>query len=139
MKKGSIYIFIMVLIVFISLFTFASCSSLDRQATYLITAKGSASESGVIEYAGMTMNVYKDYASNPCGDCPDQPVSIYVGATAAETIKAMSEAITRADDVWVVEKCSDNQLLLKEKESGTAEKSKALSAPKGLTLTGKYN
>ena len=54
-------------------------SERGEKAVYEITAEGSAQESGVIAFAGLEMNVYQDPASNPCGDCPDQPVSIYVG------------------------------------------------------------
>ena len=65
----------------------------NEKAVYTITAEGSAEESGVITFAGMDMNVYRDPASNPCGDCPDQPVSIYVGTGAEDTIAAMAEAV----------------------------------------------
>jgi hypothetical protein len=117
------------------------CGCGKSAAEYTITVKGSAQESGVIEYAGLEMNVYQDQASNPCGDCPDQPVSIYVGTSADDTAKSMSEAVTRADDVWEVESCRGGVLKLKEKEdsAGTNEKEPELSAPKGLTLTGDFS
>lgn len=68
----------------------------EKKAVYEITAEGSAQESGVIAFAGLEMNVYQDPASNPCGDCPDQPVSIYVGTDTPETVEAMAEAVRRA-------------------------------------------
>lgn len=109
-------------------------------AEYTITVSGRAEESGVIEYAGLEMNVYQDQASNPCGDCPDQPVSIYVGASASDTAEAMAEAIRRADDVWKVESCSHGVLVLKEKksEAGSTEREPALSSPEGLKLSGDF-
>ena len=69
----------------------------EKKAVYEITAEGSAQESGVIAFAGLEMNVYQDPASNPCGDCPDQPVSIYVGTDTPETVEAMAEAVRQSD------------------------------------------
>ena len=108
-------------------------------AEYTITVKGSAGEAGVIRYAGLEMNVYQDPASNPCGDCPDQPVSIYVGTDAGKTAEAMAEAIRRADDIWEVKSCSQGILILTEKEPGTITEEPLLSAPQGLELTGDYH
>lgn len=119
--------------------TITGCGSV-KTAQYTITAEGSPSESGVIEYAGLEMNVYKDKASNPCGDCPDQPVSIYAGASAEDTISAMAEAIERADDIWNVSSAEGTTLVLTEKTPGTMSENDSepeLSAPAGLTLTGK--
>ena len=61
------------------------------------------------------MNVYEDEAGNPCGDCAYQPVSFYRGADAAEVAQKLSEAITRADDVWEVVSCEDGVLTVQEK------------------------
>ena len=61
----------------------------------------------MISYLGYEMNVYEDEASNPCGDCAYQPVSFYVGADGTEVAEKLSEAITRADDVWEVVSCED--------------------------------
>lgn len=112
----------------------SGCGS--KKAEYTITAEGVVSESGVIEFAGLEMNVYKDKASNPCGDCPDQPVSIYVGATAEEAINAMAEAVERADDIWQVSSCSGAKLVLIEKNTGTVNEEPKLSAPNDLNLKG---
>ena len=85
------------------------------------------------------MNVYQDQASNPCGDCPDQPVSIYVGTGTAETVEAMAEAVRRADDIWEVTETTDSSLTLKEKTPGSVTEEPELSAPEGLTLTGSFS
>ena len=110
-----------------------------KTAQYTITAEGAPTQSGVIDYAGLEMNVYRDKASNPCGDCPDQPVSIYAGTSAEDTISAMAEAVERADDVWQVSSADGNVLVLTEKTPGTikeGEEEPELSAPEGLKLTG---
>lgn len=129
---------LLLLILLLSILT-AACR--PSAALYTITVKGSPETSGVIEYAGLEMNVYQDPASNPCGDCPDQPVSIYAGTDAEETAKAMAEAVRRADDIWEVESCGKGVLVLKEKESeaGTISEEPALSAPEGLELTGDFD
>ncbi len=123
------------------IFLFLFCSCAASPAEYVITVKGSALESGVVQYAGLEMNVYADQASNPCGDCPDQPVSIYVGTNAEAVAEAMAEAVTRADDIWKVKSCQNGVLELEEKaeEAGTVKSEPDLSAPKGLELTGVFN
>lgn len=122
------------------LFCFCGCGQeKNEKAIYTIRAQGSAAESGVVSFAGLEMNVYKDKASNPCGDCPDQPVSIYVGTSAEDTISAMAEAVTRADDLWEVVEASEASLTLQEKEPGSVTEEPELSAPEGLTLTGDFH
>lgn len=111
----------------------------NEKAIYTITAQGAAQESGVITFAGMDMNVYRDQASNPCGDCPDQPVSIYVGTDAEDTIASMAEAVERADDIWEVTESSGTKLVLQEKTAGSVTEEPELSAPAGLTLTGEFH
>ena len=112
----------------------AGCGS--RQVQYQITVSGTAEESGVISYLGYEMNVYEDEAGNPCGDCAYQPVSFYRGADAAEVAQKLSEAITRADDVWEVVSCEDGVLTVQEKEPGTVQEIPALQSVAGLTLEG---
>ena len=73
----------------------AACGGHTVKATYEIEVSGTVAESGVIDYAGLAMNVYQDLASNPCGTCPDQPVSVYVGADAAEIAAAMADVYKR--------------------------------------------
>lgn len=122
------------------IFAVCGCGGQEQiRAVYRITAEGSAQESGVIAFAGLEMNVYQDQASNPCGDCPDQPVSIYVGTDTAETVEAMAEAVRRADDIWEVTETTDSSLTLKEKTPGSVTEEPALSAPEGLTLTGSFS
>lgn len=121
------------------LIVLCACGQVEnKNAYYIITAEGSAQESGVITFAGLEMNVYKDAASNPCGDCPDQPVSIYVGTNTEDTVFAMSEAVSRADDMWNVKKVDKNILVLEEKVGGSITEEPELSAPEGLTLTGEF-
>jgi hypothetical protein len=109
-----------------------------EKAEYLLELKGSVAEAGVIEYAGLGMNVYRDFRSNPCGDCPDQPVSVYVGATAEEVAGAMAEAVERADDMWSVKELKGAVLLLEEKEIAKAKEPAVPAAPKGLNIHGTF-
>lgn len=109
-----------------------------QKGEYILTLSGKVSEAGVISYAGYEMNVYKDYASNPCGDCAYQPVSVYAGAGADEIVQAMAKAVTRADDVWTVQKAQDNTLILKEKTPGEGKETAEPSAPAGLEIKGEY-
>ena len=113
----------------------AGCGS--GQVRYQITVTGTAGESGVISYLGYEMNVYEDEASNPCGDCAYQPVSFYVGADGTEVAEKLSEAITRADDVWEVVSCEDGVLTVQEKEPGTVSEIPALESVAGLEMEGK--
>jgi iron complex transport system substrate-binding protein len=109
-----------------------------KAKTYTIMAEGAALESGVICYAGLEMNVYRDFASNPCGDCEDQPVSVYVGATADEVISAMAKAVSRADDLWAVREAGGGALVLEEKEAGSVDGEPLLTGVDGLTLAGDF-
>jgi hypothetical protein len=106
--------------------------------TYVIQAEGVAAESGVVCYAGLEMNVYQDFASNPCGDCEDQPVSVYAGADAEEVVEAMAEAVERADDLWRVKEASGGVLVLEEKTPGSVQEDPELSGVEGLKLTGEF-
>lgn len=108
------------------------------KAVYRITVEGSPAESGVIEFVELSMNVYQDEASNPCGDCEEQPVSVYVGASAANVAGAMANAVEEADDLWEVTGISGSVLELQEKVAGSVTEEPALSGPAGLTLTGEF-
>ncbi len=116
-----------------------SCGAKNDRAVYEIHAEGTVEESGVLSFAGQDMSVYEDEASNPCGDCPDQPVSIYVGTGAADALAAMEEALIRADDLWEVVQVTETDLILQEKVPGSVTEEPELSAPKGLTLTGSFH
>ncbi|MCD8132857.1 MAG: ABC transporter substrate-binding protein [Clostridiales bacterium] len=102
---------------------------------YKITVTGEATDSGTITFLDYSINVYQDLASNPCGDCEDQPVHLYVGADAEETAQAISDAIERADDLWEVVSCEDGVVVLREKTAGSVEEIPSVTAPEGLTLT----
>lgn len=136
MKKAvqSKKIFIVLAAVFL-LLCLAGCGS--GRVQYQITVTGTAEESGVISYLGYEMNVYQDEASNPCGDCAYQPVSFYVGTDGTEVAEKLSEAITRADDVWEVVSCEDGVLTVQEKEPGTVSEIPALESVAGLEMEGK--
>ncbi|MCD8366308.1 MAG: hypothetical protein LUC83_11055, partial [Clostridiales bacterium] len=86
----------------------------EKYLEYTITVAGEATASGTITFLDYSINVYQDLASNPCGDCEDQPVHLYVGADAEETAQAISDAIERADDLWEVESCEDGVVVLRE-------------------------
>jgi len=107
----------------------------EKYLEYTITVAGEATASGTITFLDYSINVYQDLASNPCGDCEDQPVHLYVGADAEETAQAISDAIERADDLWEVESCEDGVVVLREKTAGSIEEIPTVTAPEGLTLT----
>lgn len=109
-----------------------------HNAEYIIDLQGELKEDGVITFAGYDMNVYFNQASNPCGSCESQPVSVYVGAKADEVAKAIGESIERSDDLWSVKEISGTKLILQEKEAGSAEKPDDPNAPSGLTITGTF-
>lgn len=113
----------------------AACGAGAKQV-YRLELAGAVKSPGVIDYAGLEMNVYKDEASNPCGDCADQPVSVYVGADAEEVAAALAAAITRADDIWQVKELAGGTLVLEEKDAGSAGDILAPAAPDGLSITG---
>ena len=60
-KRFRILIFcFIVMLSAVTVFLFAGCQ--PSSAEYTITVKGSAAEAGVIQYAGLEMNVYQDQA-----------------------------------------------------------------------------
>ncbi len=102
---------------------------------YEITVMGNADSSGTIDFLDYSINVYTDVASNPCGDCEDQPVHLYVGADAEEAAEAIAEVVEQADDLWEVTSVEDGVVRLREKSAGTVEEIPVLSAPEGLAIT----
>jgi iron complex transport system substrate-binding protein len=114
---------------------FSACTT-QKKVVYQITVKGEAKEAGVIYYLNTSMNVYKDLASNSCGTCENQPVSVYKGADAQEIAQAIAEAVTRADDLWEVKSCENGVVVLQEKTAGSVESIANLSGPAGLEFTG---
>lgn len=121
----------MLLIIAIAL---AGCG--NKKVEYTITADGSTADAGVVTAVGLSINVYKDQASNSCGDCTKQPVHLYAGATPEEVITAINDAVVRADDLWEVVSQDKTTIVLREKEAGTVDSIGPLSAPKGITLSG---
>lgn len=132
MKK--VWINLSLLLMFAAaLFCLAGCGT--KTLEYTIEVRGSAEASGTLHVLDYDINVYKDVASNPCGTCEDQPVHLYVGATAEETAQAIADAIERADDLWAVKSCEGGVVVLCEKTAGSVEEISALTAPEGLQIT----
>lgn len=94
------------------------CGSKDA-LEYKLTIEGSAKASGVISFLEYEINVYKDEADNSCGDCADQPVHLYMGASAEDAARAVADAVTRADDLWEVKSVENGTVVLQEKTAGT--------------------
>lgn len=107
----------------------------DKALEYEVSVEGTAEAPGTITFLDYSINVYKDLASNSCGDCEDQPVHLYVGADAEEAAQAIADCVTRADDLWEVVSCEDGVVLLREKTAGSVEEVPALSVPEGLTAS----
>lgn len=123
----------------LSLFlTLGLCACGNQSATYTISLEGSADAAGVISLLGYSINVYQDEASNPCGDCEDQPVHLYVGASAEEAAQAVSDLIVRADDLWDVQSISGGSVVLQEREAGSVTDLGTLSTVSGLSMTAVY-
>lgn len=119
----------------------SGCSALKKpteKATYTLKLSGKVNESGVINYAGYEMNVYKNLASNPCGTCADQPVSVYAGTSAEDVAKAIGKATTRADDIWKVKEIKGGTIVFEEKTIGQSKVPGKPSAPAGLSISGEY-
>ena len=130
LSKKKLYFVIIAAVIFILL---TACSS--KEVTVTITVSGTAEESGVLSFLGYSMNVYQDIASNPCGDCADQPVHLYVGASAEEAAQAIADQIERADDLWVVSEIQGNKVVLTERTAGTITEIESCQAPSGLSLS----
>lgn len=107
-----------------------------EQAVYRLTLEGAPKEPGVVSFEGYEMNVYEDQASNPCGDCRLQPVSVFVGDDASAIAKAIEEAVIRADYLWEVVSVEGAQVTLREKEEGTVSLNVLPQAPAGLVIKG---
>lgn len=135
MKK---YIWIVVFM-FILVCGLSGCKE-SEPLTYQLTVTGTAEKAGVIQFLGYEINVYQDEASNSCGDCVDQPVHLYVGATAEDAVNAIADVVTRADDLWVVTEQSGDQITLEEKKQGTVRKKEITEplVPAGMTIEDNY-
>lgn len=137
--KGKTLLFFYCLLVLGSCSFLAAClGQPTEKATYQLDLSGAVRQAGVIDYLDLEMNVYRDVQSNPCGDCPDQPVSVYAGAAAEEVAAALAEAVGRADDIWTVRSLQGATLLLEEKNMGEAREPAPPEAPDGLTIQGAF-
>lgn len=139
MRKKTIFFLYCLLLLGSCAFLAACQRQPTEKATYQLDLSGVVGQAGVISYANMEVNVYRDPQSNPCGDCPDQPVSVYVGASAEEVAAALAKAIERADDIWTVKSLQGSTLLLEEKNLGEAKAPAPPEAPSGLTIHGTFN
>lgn len=138
MRKKTTF-FLCCLLLLCSCFFLSACQGQPTEkAIYQMDLSGAVQQAGVINYVGLEMNVYRDVQSNPCGDCPDQPVSVYAGASAEEVAAALAEAIERADDIWSVKSLQGATLLLEEKNIGEAKEPAPPEAPAGLTMQGTF-
>ena len=117
-----------------ALLILAGCG--QGKAEYTVTVSGDSVQEGVITVLDYSINVYKDEASNSCGDCEKQPVHLYAGADAEDVAEAIKDVVERADDLWEVVSCEGMTVVLREKEAGTVESIGPLSAPDGITLKG---
>ena len=106
---------------------------------YTIQAEGALAAPGVMSYLGYTMNVYADQASNPCGGCARQPVSLFVGDDAEAVVAAIARAL-EADfwgGGWAVESAEGATLRVKA-ASGIAREPSPPTAPDGLIVKGGF-
>lgn len=131
MKK--IHIIVISLAVLLFALGLSGCG--NQALEYEITVEGEATAPGTISFLDYDINVYKDLASNSCGTCADQPVHLYVGASADDAAQAIADAVTRADDLWEVVSCESGVVLLREKTPGSVEEIPPLTAPEGLEIT----
>jgi iron complex transport system substrate-binding protein len=108
---------------------------------YELTVSGRAKSPGVISFLGYDINVYRDQASNPCGDCEDQPVHLYMGDDGKEAARAIAACVRRANDVWEVKKVTGSKVILREKKAGAADEKtfSRLDAPAGMTISDNYD
>lgn len=112
-----------------------------RPITYELQVSGTVTGEGVVSFLGYDINVYKNQASNPCGDCPYQPEHLFKGDNAASVARAVAATVRRDDNLWRVKEVQGTKVILEEKEAGTVKKSDldALSAPPGITLRDNYD
>ena len=112
----------------------------DGRLLYELTITGTAESAGLVSFLDYAINVYKDEASNSCGDCEDQPPHLYVGATAEEAVEQIIEAVERADNIWEVESVDGTTVTLIEKEAGTVSEDEigAVEVPEGMYMIDSY-
>lgn len=132
---------LLLLLTLCALLFISACSSAGT--VYKIEIEGEISEAGVISYLGYTMNVYKDVASNPCGDCDDQPISVYVGDNNETVAAALKQAVTIdfVDGDWVFDSLDGNTVTFRIAEGIDIKKADVdpPSAPAGLSIKGGFD
>ena len=74
-----------------ALLILAGCG--QGKAEYTVTVSGDSVQEGVITILDYSINVYKDEASNSCGDCEKQPVHLYAGADAEDVAEAIKDCL----------------------------------------------
>ena len=123
-------------VLLISALGLSGCSSSEK--SYKIELDGALTEPGIITYLGFTMNVYKDVASNPCGDCDDQPVSVYVGDTALTVAAALKQAVEYdfPNGDWAFEALDETIVSFKPAEGYKPNEPEPPTAPDGLVISG---
>jgi iron complex transport system substrate-binding protein len=128
---------IIIITIIIIISGFSACA---KSEVYHVEISGALAEPGVLTYLGHTMNVYQDQASNPCGDCAKQPVSVFVGDDAAAVAAAITDALENdfGGTEWVVEKVEGGRLTLKRAAGKTGAAPDAPAAPAGLAIKGGF-
>ena len=117
----------------------AACGSSSDGIYYTLSFEGTIEEPGVLEFLSYSINVYQDEASNPCGDCADQPVHLYVGDDAAAAVSAVAELIERSDDLWEVSDKASDLITLKYRVDAAEADYGTLSTVPGLSLQASVN
>jgi iron complex transport system substrate-binding protein len=132
----------MVAVILSTSLSFGGCGAggAEKAGVYYIDISGTLQEPGVITYLGHTMNVYKDQASNPCGDCAQQPVSVLVGDDAAVVAEALAKALTEdfGGTDWVVEEVGAQGLSVRRAAGASVADPAPPVAPGGLSIAGGF-
>ena len=123
------------------LFIFLSLSGCGGDKEYRVEIEGEIEAPGVITYLGHVMNVYKDQASNPCGDCVDQPVSVFVGDSAETVAAAIKKALVEdfAFGDWEVVSLDGTTLTVAPAQGVRPGKPEPPAAPAGLSIRGGFD
>jgi len=109
----------------------AACG--NNKITYTLELSGTAQGQGVLNFLDYSINIYQDEASNPCGDCADQPVHLYAGDSAEEAAQAVCELIEEADDIWAVDSVDGSKVVLSVREGENVTDFGSLVAADGLS------
>ena len=105
-----------------------------KPIVYQIEVEGTVKEPGMVSFLGMDINVYKDQASNPCGECTIQPAHIFVGDTKDEVVAAMVSTAERINDLWKVKEVNGNSIIFEEYDAGSVSTVDKPIGPEGITF-----